>query len=279
MNGPDATPARVAPFDSGAPKLETHRTGVGNSMLQRLRGAIKRQEFQPGALGILVNPFYIIRKGLYDAVRDTAPRMSGSVLDFGCGSKPYENLFTNAAEYIGLDIEVSGHDHQSSKVDVYYDGNTIPFDAARFDAVVAFEVFEHVFEIDRILQEIRRVVRPGGTLFFTIPFIWDEHEQPYDFGRYTSFGTEAVLRRNGFTNVRVRKTTSYFRAASQLMIAYVYQHVFPRNPRVKRVLGMVLVAPAVAVTILADKILPRSHDCYCNLAVTCERDVDTGEVG
>ena len=118
----------------------------------------------------------------------------------------------------------------------------------------------------------RRVVRPGGTLFFTIPFIWDEHEQPYDFGRYTSFGIEAVLRRNGFTNVRVRKTTSYFRAASQLMIAYVYQHVFPRNPRVKRVLGMLLIAPVVAVTILADKILPRSHDCYCNLAVTCEHD-------
>ena len=47
------------------------------------------------------------------------------MLDFGCGQKPYESLFS-VEEYVGLDIEVSGHDHTNSKVDTYYDGKNIP---------------------------------------------------------------------------------------------------------------------------------------------------------
>ena len=243
-------------------------------MTQRLRQMIKRQEFLPSAAGILVNPFYIIRKGLYDAISRIAPSISGRILDFGCGSKPYEALFSGATEYVGLDIAVSGHDHTDSKVDVYYDGTRIPFDEGAFDAVVAFEVFEHVFNIDEALQEVRRVVRPGGKLFFTVPFIWDEHEQPYDFGRYTSFGIEAVLKRNGFTGVQVYKTTTYYLAASQLMIAYVYQHLLPKGRLARRITAIAIISPMVAACVALDKILPKSHDCYCNMAILCERIED-----
>ena len=106
----------------------------------------------------------------------------------GCGSKPYENLFVHADKYIGCDVEVSGHNHSDSKIDYFFDGKKLPFSDGTFDAVVSFEVFEHVFNLPEILTEINRVTKEKGTLLISIPFAYGEHEIPYDFARYTSFG-------------------------------------------------------------------------------------------
>ena len=105
------------------------------------------------------------------------------VLDFGCGSKPYENLFINIDEYVGCDIEVSGHDHLDSKIDYFFDGKNLPFIDDRFDSVVSFEVFEHIFNLPEILKEINRVTKTSGNILISVPFAWGEHEVPYDFAR------------------------------------------------------------------------------------------------
>src|SRR5437764_602685 len=146
---------------------------------------------------MLVNPFYFARKGLFDAVGKLAPNVRGKVLDVGCGSKPYRELFT-VDSYIGLDTARSGHDHSHSQVDVEYDGEVFPFADAEFDSVVCFQVLEHVFHPEQFLGEIRRVLRPGGKLLLTVPFVWDEHEQPYDFARYSSFGLRHLLEAGSF---------------------------------------------------------------------------------
>ena len=54
----------------------------------------------------LSNAFYFIRKGLYKKIKQYAPELQGKLMDFGCGSKPYQSLFTNAAEYIGVDFRL-----------------------------------------------------------------------------------------------------------------------------------------------------------------------------
>lgn len=53
-------------------------------------------------------------------------------MDVGCGSKPYRELF-DVDEYIGIDIEVSGHNHSSSNIDKFYDGKVIPFENNALD--------------------------------------------------------------------------------------------------------------------------------------------------
>ena len=131
-------------------------------LIKKVKRRLKREQFLVTPLAIMTNPFYI----------------RWTVLDFGCGSKPYESLFKNANSYIGIDLEASGHSHQDSKVDVFYDGKTIPFPDEHFDAVVCFEVLEHVFNIKEIIQELNRVLKPNGKLLISVPFAWDEHEVP-----------------------------------------------------------------------------------------------------
>jgi SAM-dependent methyltransferase len=200
--------------------------------------------------------------------------MQGDVLDFGCGSKPYRELFTACSSYTGVDIAVSGHDHIDSHVDVFYDGRHLPFNDASFDAVVAFEVFEHVFNIDEMLQELRRVLRPGGRMMLTLPFAWGEHEVPYDFGRYTSFGIRSVLERNGLTVQSIGKTNGSVEAIHQLWLAYIDTQLLRPLGLVGKVARVPIAAAINIGAIALARILPDDATFYSNLVVEASRAHD-----
>lgn len=232
-----------------------------------LRQWFDRQKFLTTPSGILVNPAYFIRRGLHKALRHHASGMHGAVLDFGCGSKPYRSLFSAAERYVGVDIKVSGHDHRTSVVDVFYDGKALPFDAATFDHVVALEVFEHIFNLAEILAELRRVVKPGGSLLISIPFVWPEHEQPYDFARYTSFGIVHILEQAGFDVQSVDKTTSDVRAIGQLAVYYVGNMLVPRLGFAGKILRAIATIPLNLAIALVDVVLPAPGHLYGGLVV------------
>jgi SAM-dependent methyltransferase len=235
-------------------------------LLRWLKRVKDRQAFHPGLLGLVMNPDFITRRGLYNAVRRLAPQLPGDLLDYGCGSKPYAEYFTRASSYLGCDIATSGHNHATSQVDVFFDGKHLPFDDARFDGVVAFEVFEHVFNLPVMLQEVRRVLKPGGQLLLTIPFAYEEHEVPYDFARYTSFGIAALLREAGFEITHAEKTGGYLLAVHQMAMIYVVR-LLPKNKLLFNTVQALLLFPATALVLLLDRLLPRRNDFYCNNVV------------
>ena len=68
-------------------------------MLERLKIKIREQDFNPGLLGLFVNPFYFARQGLYKHISELAPSLKGQILDVGCGSKPYQKCFNASENY------------------------------------------------------------------------------------------------------------------------------------------------------------------------------------
>jgi SAM-dependent methyltransferase len=242
-------------------------------VLQRLVRRLRREAFLPTPLGIVVSSVYLIRRALYENIRELAPRLTGDVLDFGCGSKPYESLFVNARRYVGVDVPVSGHDHRTSRIDVFYDGRTLPFRDGQFDGVVAFEVFEHVFNIDDAVTELRRVLKPGGQLLVSLPFAWDEHEVPYDFARYTSFGIRHVLERNGFEIVEMRKSNTYILALSQIFIDYLRRYVFPRNGVLRGAFQLGVIFPLNVGALALNAVLPKRDELYSNNVVLARTSI------
>ena len=239
--------------------------------LSSVAARLRRELFVPSALGILINPFHITRNALYRNLRQLAPSIRGDVLDFGCGSKPYASLFASASSYSGVDIQTSGHDHQESKVDYFYDGQTLPFDNARYDGVVSFETLEHIFNPSRILSEINRVTKDGGLLLISVPFVWDEHEVPYDCARYTSFGLRHILESAGYDIVELRKTTTYFMTIAQMLIAYLHQYVFPRRGFFRHACQLLFIFPISALAYLLDTLLPKRYDFFCDCVVLARK--------
>jgi SAM-dependent methyltransferase len=225
-------------------------------MFDRLQASIRAQAFHPGLLGLLVNPFYFARKGLHQHIVALAPSVHGRLLDVGCGSKPYQKYF-EASEYIGLDMQ-----GRNKHADRSYDGKTFPFSDGEFDAVLTSEVLEHVFNPDEFLSEINRVLRDGGVLLLTVPFVWDEHEQPFDYARYSSFGLRHLLESHGFEIIEHRKTMDDIRVIFQLVNAYIYKKTVTGSWRMYLLLTVILMAPFNVLGELFAKILPNNSDLY-----------------
>ncbi|MDP2188253.1 MAG: class I SAM-dependent methyltransferase [Sphingobacteriaceae bacterium] len=236
-------------------------------MLAYLNKQYKLQQFQPAWYSLFINPFYIIRKALFTNIQKLAPHLGGGrLLDFGCGAKPYRSLF-EVTEYLGLDMENPGHPHLTEEVDVFYDGKTIPFENNSFDAVLSSEVLEHVFEPESTLREINRVLKPGAMGLFTVPFVWNEHETPYDYGRYSAFGITHLMQKSGFEIVELHRTTHFIETWLQLGILYLYQLLETRNKYINILLTTLFISPFNLLAVVLSKILPRNHSFYFNLVV------------
>lgn len=77
------------------------------------------------------------------------------------------------AEYIECETAFPYHgDRIRDAIDVLYDGKTLPFADCSFDAVVSFEVFEHIRDVEAVVFEISRVTKPSGELLVSIPLTW-----------------------------------------------------------------------------------------------------------
>ena len=231
---------------------------------------IRRQSFNPDLAGLFVNPFYFIRKELHRNIKSLAPHLKGDLLDFGCGRKPYEQLF-HVNKYIGIDMEQTGHEHKLSKVDVYYDGQHIPFKENTFDSVFCSEVFEHVFNLDEVLKEIHRVLIPDGKILVTVPFCWHEHEVPYDFGRYTSYGIKHIMEKNGFKVLEYRKSGNFVRVNFQLWANYFFYLIKIRHKTVRYLLSMALTIPVNVVGALLIPLFPINTTLYFNNVVLAKK--------
>jgi SAM-dependent methyltransferase len=239
--------------------------------MNAIRSFINKQNFNPNFLGVFVNPFFIARKNLYKNIEACSGEVSGRILDVGCGRKPYKALFKSEV-YIGIDIENEGHDHTNEDIDVYYDGKVFPFEDECFDSVLTFQVFEHVFTPNKFMKEINRVLKPGGKLLLAVPFVWDEHEQPNDYARYSSFGLTSILKENGFTIVSLKKSSKGFSAIAQLTIGYLYKLCYSKYKILNGVVT-VLLSPLTIFLLLISMIIPSSEDFYLDNIVLASKKI------
>ena len=240
-------------------------------MMQTLKRYILAQQYTPGFSGIWVNPFYLARRGLLEEINKMAPKMKGRLLDIGCGRKPYRNLF-RVDEYLGLEID-SPENRANKSADFFYNGELFPFENEIFDGAICNQVLEHVFTPDRFLGEIHRVLKPGGKLLLTVPFVWDEHEQPHDYARYTSFGLRSLLEKNGFEMLEHRKINADIRVLFQLTNAYLYKVLWTRWSVVNLLICAMVMAPFNILGLLLCKLIPGNPDLYLDQVVLVRKVV------
>jgi len=175
---------------------------------------------------------YIIRSALIAAVKQASPFFSGTVIDVGCGQMPYKETVMSSGKverYIGLDLKKN--DIYSNKPDLTWNGETIPLSGNSVDCAMATEVFEHCPEPEMVMREILRVLRPGGLLFFTVPFLWPLHDVPNDQYRYTPFSLERHLKNAGFAKINLKSMGGWDAGMAQMIGLYARRRPMPSFAR------------------------------------------------
>lgn len=154
---------------------------AANSLLRRIFG-YQLVKFDPTP--------YQFREKLVAFIEDERP--AGKILDIGSArwSHPKER-FRNVTT---LDLE--------PPADVIGSVMQLPCKDGTFDTVFCFETLEHVDDPPRAIREIQRVLKPGGKLIASAPFMYELHGEEYgDYWRFTRQGWEKLL--TGFSEKKV----------------------------------------------------------------------------
>ncbi len=137
-----------------------------------------------------------------------------NVVDIGCGEKPYLKLFapyTN--KYIGVDMDAQG-------ADITAKAEKLPFRKSTFDIAVCFQVLEHIYEPEKAISEMKRIVKRGGFVILTTHGSWMYHPSPHDYYRWTNEGLTLLFK--DFSRVSVKPILKAPVSLLQLTIIELY---------------------------------------------------------
>jgi SAM-dependent methyltransferase len=196
---------------------------------------------------------YYIRMSIFNALKKNLPNMKGKLLDIGCGKMPYREYIlehSKVSDYFGLDIETALTYDDGVQPDATWNGTTMPFKNESFECAFGTEVLEHCPEPEIVLKEVYRVLKPGGILFFTVPFLWNLHEVPHDEYRYTPFSLERHLKNSGFVDIDLKATGGWHASMAQMLGLWVRRS--PMKTIYRRVLSVIL-KPVINTLIKIDK--------------------------
>jgi SAM-dependent methyltransferase len=160
--------------------------------------------------------YYFLIRDIKDAINNYA---KGALLDLGCGNKPYESLYIpKTVSQTGCDVIQS----DKNRVDVICPVTDLKFQDEQFDTILCTQVLEHVFEHDKMMSEMYRVLKPGGQVILTVPFVWELHEEPYDFFRYTKHALKELFEHSGFEIDYIKPNGGKWAAIYQLRNNMMY---------------------------------------------------------
>lgn len=153
--------------------------------LDRKRQAISRTD----------HPCWLHYRTLEPFILSQLARCRAPLLDLGCGNRPYRDHYPPGLT-VGADVQQSS----LGCVDVILDDSApLPFADAAFETVLCSQVLEHVEDPCRLLAETCRVLRPGGRLILSCPFIWALHERPHDYLRFSEYWLRKAVAEAGFS--------------------------------------------------------------------------------
>jgi SAM-dependent methyltransferase len=136
-----------------------------------------------------------------EVARELPP--GSSILDAGAGECNYQRYF-QGHNYISVDLGVGDENWDYDKLDHVAPLDQLPLTDNSLDAILCTQVLEHLERPRESAKEFFRVLRPGGKIYLTAPMSHVEHQTPYDFFRYTSYGLRSILSEAGFEVIVIK---------------------------------------------------------------------------
>ncbi len=119
------------------------------------------------------------------------------ILDLGAGECRYR-FFFDKCSYVSVDFGKGDKNWDFGSNDIIGDITKLDFiKSESVPYILNTTVLEHINEPSELFSHIRRILRPGGKLFLYVPFVIGEHQIPFDFYRYTSYGLRYLCEKCG----------------------------------------------------------------------------------
>lgn len=220
-------------------------------------------------LNRIFDPVFLTQIRLREALESTiAPLAVDGVrcLDVGCGDRPYEYLFKRGS-YTGIDVEDSGRTWDMKQPDYFYDGKVFPFPDGSFDIVISTQVLEHVPDPLAVLKEMARVCEQGGEVVISLPFVYQEHEEPFDYFRFTRFGVAKLLEKAGLKVETMKRDSGTLETLAILANVYIINNLVPRIRGFGHLYALFICFPVQLLALILSRILPDKGQLYLNLVV------------
>ena len=126
-------------------------------------------------------------------------------------------------EYVNIDA--------NTNPDYLCDATAIPVQDTSYDGVILAEVLEHVPHPDKVLREAHRVLKKGGYLLLTTPFMFRVHADPYDYTRFTGYWYQEVLTGVGFKELQIHQHGTFPSVCGDLAKLWAYELQKAGKPR------------------------------------------------
>ena len=229
---------------------------------------IASQKFTPTFLGMFFNPFWFARINLFYNIKLHGKKLSGKILDIGCGTKPYKNYLNGS--YVGLEVADKNANNKNLDTEIlFFDGKDFPFESNSIDSILCTQVLEHVENPIFFFSEIKRILKKDGLLLLTVPFVWAEHDTPNDFNRFTIFGLKKLLMENKFDVIEHKKIGNNFSIIGQLINSYLYD-ILPNKIKYNIITHIFLYGFFNLLFYLLSKILPKNDNLYLDNVILAQ---------
>ena len=145
--------------------------------------------------------------------------LTGNIMNAGCGNRDMSHfLLSNGATAVeNCDIE------SSIPNAIICDLTKIPREAGIYDSILCNAVLEHVKFPDQVLVELHRLLKIGGYLVLTVPFLQPYHPCPKDFQRYTREGLIQLGKSHEFEVVEILPLHSLAQTVTWIVWAYLQE--------------------------------------------------------
>ena len=191
----------IEPMVTNTPAILVHPTRIPHAKLSPDCGNINYSQRR-----YFVDEFYTRRVSELPS--------EANVLDMG-GKKEKKRGQFNIERY-GFKVQYANLDKETNP-DFFCDLAAIPVPTSNFDCAILAEVAEHLLDPDSVLKEASRVLKSGGVLLATAPFMFRIHPDPLDIARYTPQWWEEHLNRVGFSEIEIEPQGLFFSTMADLL--------------------------------------------------------------
>lgn len=171
----------------------------------------------------------------------------GIFVDIGAADRWVASRLPADTQYFALDYPATSERFYGSKPDVFGDASNLPIADNCVDNIVCLQVVEHLRDPSGSLREMRRILKPGGHAWLSIPFVYPIHNEPYDFQRYTEYGLQREAAEAGFEWLGLERSHHALRASAFVLCLSIAGGVEPRRGMARLLL---LPFALVAITVI-----------------------------